>query len=184
MANPITFIQTLPLQVIGWVVGILLILGTPFAIGYSMGNHRADVRIAAYEKTIHDTAVKVEVAQGKTNQVIVDRWHTKIQKVYVERYTNKALAATSVKETGNLPAGWVYVHNLSINGNNGDPKLAGDNTDSKVSSTAALGVIVDNNATCKAEIAKLEAFQQYYLDSQKNIAAANAKPKKFGWFSK
>ena len=170
-----TWLLGLPWKIIGLVVGVIAIVFAVYHAGWKSGDQRATKRIAAYEQSIRDKGAKIVNGQFDVNTKIEKVIERKTNTIYLQRDSNKDLVKNSVKNVGNLSAGWVYVHNLAAIGGTGDTKKASDGTDSLVSTTKALEVINDNYAACKAEVAKLTAFQTWYDDSKKNIDAANSK---------
>lgn len=145
-----------------------------FGYGFHQGNHRADVRIAAYEKQIHDKAAKIEKAQVITNTKIVTEYKDRIKPIYVEHATNQVLINTELKDVGFLTNGWIYMHNVSAQGGTADPEKVADGTPSVVTPKDALAAIDTNYTTvCRQNAEQLTALQTWIANTQANINKAN-----------
>jgi hypothetical protein len=160
------------IAVIGLLVGAYMYVDHQ---GFKRGDLRATQRIAAYEQQIKDKGAKIEKGQFVLDKEVITEYRDKIQKIYIEKEVNRSLAINNVKNTGNLPAGWIYVHNLSATGGKGEPQKAMDSTDSTIASNIALATVSDNYAACKAEVGRLQAWQSWYVKSKANIEEANEK---------
>lgn len=157
-----------------WKILVLIaMVFVSFGAGWKVAHDDGVQKIAAIEKSIADKKQVVEVGQAKVDTKIITEYVPKIERIYLEAKNNKYIIENNVKPSPNLPEGWVYMHNLSILGGGGDPELAGNPTDSGISPKQALGTITDNNATCRAEIEKLNALQNWITLSKKNVDDAN-----------
>jgi hypothetical protein len=172
------FLGNLPWKQIIIVFAVIAAFGGTWFHGYKTGDHRADVRIAEYEEQMREKSDKVEAGQAKIDTKTIVKWRTKVERIEVEKEHRDSLIENNVKEVGNLPAGWVYVHNLAATGGMGDQKKAADATDSQVDTRKALATVTANYDSCRKDIERFEALQSWIRDTEKNVEASNGKKSK------
>jgi hypothetical protein len=164
------------------ILAILLLGVGLFSYGYFKGHHsasqKADERMAKFEA---DAKAKYDELYNKKSQIdekVVTKYVDRV--VYVTKWRNKNVEiARTVPDNGMLSNGWVHVHDASATASAADPTKAADGSSSGVTATEALGGVVDNYGTCKANAEKLIALQNWIKEQELIVEETNNKKKKW-----
>lgn len=159
---------------------ILAIVATYFAghaVGYQKGKDESKVAISKYEKELSDAQLALQTASGKVTEKIVTVYRDKIVTIAGNKQ-GYDVALPSVQSTGNLVNGWLHLHDSAALNLPVDPAKAADKSISDTSDTAALGVVVDNYASCNTTREQLIALQ-LWITSEDSLINKKTSPSKF-----
>lgn len=137
--------------------------------GYNKGLAESEIAIANYENEVVKLEAELQKAQEKVSVKIETKYIETVktvkekEKVYVDRATN------DVVSTGELSAGWVYVHDKAAQGVHAEAAPASDGTPSGVEDNQALAVVVENYSICRTDQERLRSLQEWVTKTAENI---------------
>lgn len=154
------------------VIGAVFMAAYTFGVyqgGYQKGLAESEITIANYEKEILKLEAEKKKAQEKTSIKIETKYIETVktvkekEKVYVDRATN------DVVSTGELSAGWVYVHDAAARGVHAEAAPASDGTPSSIEDNQALAIITENYSICRTDQERLRSLQEWISKSNEEI---------------
>lgn len=137
--------------------------------GYQKGLAESEITIANYEKEVLKLEAEKKKAQEKTSIKIETKYIETVktvkekEKVYVDRATN------DVVSTGELSAGWVYVHDAAARGVHAEAAPASDGETSGVEDNQALAIVTENYSICRTDQERLRSLQKWVIESSLNV---------------
>lgn len=159
-------------KLLAGVIGVVFMAAYTFGVyqgGYQKGLAESEITIANYEKEILKLEAEKKKAQEKTSIKIETKYIETVktvkekEKVYVDRATN------DVVSTGELSAGWVYVHDAAARGVHAEAAPASDGTPSGIEDNQALAIVTENYSICRTDQERLRSLQEWISKSNEEI---------------
>lgn len=164
-----------------WLIVVVLaglLLGGSYIAGKTVGY---DKGYAVSEKTINDykdknveLTLQIDANQQDINNKIRLGMFDRVKVIYQDKIVYQAQADKLVP-LFNMSNGWIDLHDAAISGKTVSEAQLTDNTPSAYKDNYALGVIASNYQIDRLTREKLQACQQWYIDTKANIDAINAK---------
>lgn len=151
-----------------------LIVGGAFGAGYKKGTDAGEVMIQQAANEAEQLKVELEKEQLNIKERVVTEYVDKIKVVTQRETIYRDAAQQQVPGKFNLTNGWVYLHDTSILGNELNPDLASDDTDSVVKDNQALGTVLSNYSVCLQNAQQLVSLQSWILETKASIDKQNA----------
>jgi hypothetical protein len=162
---------SLKTKIIAGIGSMLLVLGIvtgAWIIGYNKGANISKVEISKYEKDLAVLSRKLAEKQTEIDVQVVTKFKDRVQFVDKIVYKNVEIIRNSVVEQFILSKGWVYAYNQSVLGLPIDAEKAANAEPSTTSELEALAAtIVPNNGICLTNKEKLDALQQWIIETEK-----------------
>jgi len=160
-----------------WVAVALLtaaIIGGLYYWGYHNGTAEGKLQVAQFKSKADDLQIALDKEKTNIKERVVTQYVDKIVTVEKHRTVYVQQATQVVPAQHELSNGWVYLYNSSALGKDADQTLAADPTSSGVMDNTGLVTIVDNNSSCRANIAQIESMQSYLVQLKATIIKLNA----------
>ena len=130
------------------ILAVVLVVGGAFAAGYKKGTDQGEVMIQQAANEAEQLKIELEKEQANIKERVVTEYVDKIKVVTQKETIYRDAAEKQVPGKFNLTNGWVYLHDTSVKGEELNPEMTTDDSDSVVKDNQALGPVLANNAVC------------------------------------
>ena len=156
------------------ILAVVFIVGGAFAAGYQKGTAQGEVMIQQAANEAEQLKIELEKEQQNIKERVVTEYVDKIKVVTQKETIYRDAAEKSVPGKFNLTNGWVYLHDTSVQGNELNPDMASDDTDSVIKDNQALGTVLSNYSICLQNAQQLVSLQSWILETKASVDKQNA----------
>jgi hypothetical protein len=156
------------------ILAVIFVVGGVFAAGYKKGTDAGEVMIQQAANEIEQLKIELEKEQANIKERVVTEYVDKIKVVTQKETIYRDAAQQQVPGKFNLTNGWVYLHDISIKGEELNPDMASDDTDSIVKDNQALGTVLANYSICLQNSQQLVSLQSWILETKASVDEQNA----------
>jgi len=153
------------------IIGFIII--AVFSAGYMKGNARAEAEIAAFAAEQNAKVAELERKNAELSNNVITKYVDKVRVVKEREYVYVNAAQNSVPGQFDLSNGWVYLHNISIYGNDADTTRTSDASPSGVKDNTALQTIIGNYSICRQNAEQLVQLQDWIRSVQNETENQN-----------
>jgi len=121
------------------ILAVVLVVGGAFAAGYKKGTDAGEVMVQQAANEAEQLKIELEKEQANIKERVVTEYVDKIKVVTQKETIYRDAAEKQVPGKFNLTNGWVYLHDTSVKGEELNPEMTTDDTDSVVKDNQALG---------------------------------------------
>ncbi len=156
------------------IIAVVFIVGGAFAAGYQKGTAQGEVMIQQAANEAEQLKIELEKEQANIKERVVTEYVDKIKVVTQKETIYRDAAEKSVPGKFNLTNGWVYLHDTSIKGEELNPEMTTDDTDSVIKDNQALGTVLANYSICLQNAQQLVSLQSWILETKAAVDKQNA----------
>lgn len=155
-------------------LALVFVVGGAFAAGYKKGTDAGEVMIQQAANEAEQLKIELEKEQNNIKERVITEYQDRIVKVKEREVVYQNAAENAVPGQFTLSNGWVYLHDTSILGNELNPDLASDDTESTTKDNQALGTVLSNYSVCLQNAQQLVSLQSWILETKASIDKQNA----------
>ena len=156
------------------IIAVVFIVGGAFAAGYQKGTAQGEVMIQQAANEAEQLKIELEKEQQNIKERVVTEYVDKIKVVTQKETIYREAAEKSVPGKFNLTNGWVYLHDTSVKGEELNPEMTTDDTDSVIKDNQALGTVLANYSICLQNAQQLVSLQSWILETKAAVDKQNA----------
>ena len=156
------------------IIAVVFIVGGAFAAGYKKGTDAGEVMIQQAANEAEQLKIELEKEQANIKERVVTEYVDKIKVVTQRETIYRDAAANAVPGQFTLSNGWVYLHDTSVLGNELNPDMASDDTESTIKDNQALGTVLSNYSICLQNAQQLVSLQSWILETKASVDKQNA----------
>lgn len=154
-------------------LALVFVVGGAFAAGYKKGTDAGEVMVQQAANEAEQLKIELEKEQNNIKERVVTEYQDRIVKVK-EREVVYQNAAENLQGKFFVSNGWVYLHDQGVKGEDLNPDMASDDTDSVVKENQALGTVLANYSICLQNSQQLVSLQSWILETKASIDQQNA----------
>lgn len=155
-------------------LALVFVVGGAFAAGYKKGTDAGEVMIQQAANEAEQLKIELEKEQNNIKERVITEYQDRIVKVKEREVVYQNAAENTVPGQFTLSNGWVYLHDTSVLGNELNPDLASDDTESTTKDNQALGTVLSNYSVCLQNAQQLVSLQSWILETKASIDKQNA----------
>jgi hypothetical protein len=155
-------------------LALVFVVGGAFAAGYKKGTDAGEVMVQQAANEAEQLKIELEKEQANIKERVVTEYQDRIVKVKEREVVYQNAAENTVPGQFTLSNGWVYLHDTSVLGNELNPDLASDDTESTVRDNQALGTVLSNYSVCLQNAQQLVSLQSWIIETKASIDQQNA----------
>lgn len=156
------------------IIAVVFIVGGAFGAGYKKGTDAGEVMIQQAANEAEQLKIELEKEQNNIKERVVTEYVDKIKVVTQKETIYRDAADKQVPGKFNLTNGWVYLHDASVKGEELNPEMTTDDTDSPVKDNQALGTVLSNYSLCLQNAQQLVSLQSWILETKASVDKQNA----------
>lgn len=156
------------------ILAVVLVVGGAFGAGYKKGTDQGEVMIQQAANEAEQLKIELEKEQANIKERVVTEYVDKIKVVTQKETIYRDAADKQVPGKFNLTNGWVYLHDTSVKGEELNPEMTTDDTDSVVKDNQALGTVLANYSICLQNSQQLVSLQSWIIETKASIDKQNA----------
>lgn len=156
------------------ILALALMVSGAFAAGYKKGTDAGEVMVQQAANEAEQLKIELEKEQANIKERVVTEYQDRIVKVKEREVVYQNAAENTVPGQFTLSNGWVYLHDTSVLGNELNPDLASDDTESTVRDNQALGTVLSNYSICLQNAQQLVSLQSWIIETKASIDQQNA----------
>ena len=155
-------------------LALVFVVGGAFAAGYKKGTDAGEVMIQQAANEAEQLKIELEKEQNNIKERVVTEYQDRIVKVKEREVVYQNAAENTVPGQFTLSNGWVYLHDTSILGDELNPDLASDDTESTIRDNQALGTVLSNYSVCLQNAQQLVSLQSWIIETKASVDKQNA----------
>ena len=156
------------------ILAVVLVVGGAFAAGYRKGTAQGEVMVQQAANEAEQLKIELEKEQANIKERVVTEYVDKIKVVTQKETIYRDAAEKQVPGKFNLTNGWVYLHDTSVKGEELNPEMTTDDTDSVVKDNQALGTVLAYYSVCLQNAQQLVSLQSWILETKASVDKQNA----------